>query len=151
MLKATKIIASTAVARVRKSAAPRADMKPDGLPPTLAEVEKESERLVKKAIRGAVITKVLVEGADAIEDGATFTFGVPNPKPTHVRFYSTGPFLVQKLINSEPINDFTAADGVRHQVWRIGIGACVSEDMLPTVIDPPEAALNLRLNCPETP
>ncbi len=35
--------------------------------------------------------------------------------------------LIESFMKDEkPINDFTAADGVRHQLWRISLGLCVS-------------------------
>ncbi|MDB6004283.1 MAG: SpoOJ/ParA/ParB/repB family protein [Prosthecobacter sp.] len=35
--------------------------------------------------------------------------------------------LIESFMKTEkPINDFTAADGVRHQLWRISLGLCVS-------------------------
>jgi uncharacterized protein (DUF1015 family) len=38
--------------------------------------------------------------------------------------------ILSGVTEAAPINDFTAADGVRHQVWRIGVGACVSLESL---------------------
>ena len=35
--------------------------------------------------------------------------------------------LIESFMQSEkPINDFTAPDGVRHQLWRVSLGLCVS-------------------------
>lgn len=38
--------------------------------------------------------------------------------------------VIKGAMEAAPINDFTAADGVRHQVWRVGAGACVSLESL---------------------
>ena len=34
--------------------------------------------------------------------------------------------IINSVLETAPINDFVAPDGVRHQVWRAGLGACVS-------------------------
>ena len=55
-----------------------------------------------------------------------------NTGPIFLTYRSNGSIraIIDGVLESTPVNDFVAPDGVRHQVWRVGAGACVSLESL---------------------